>query len=119
MKISNAQIAAMNDLMLSSFARQTARKLELEDPAWKAEETPLERDEFVVSCLKHAISLGIQHKEQLSKFMEMVVGYDLGIPLAAGLLQEFKRKDITPTARLENLLLRLLSGRDLKEEIKL
>ena len=119
MKIKDAQMSAMNDTLLRSFSRETTTKLGEEFPAWMSNESRDMREQFVDSCVTHAISLDIRSRLLIYRFVWLAVRYNISIPLAPGLGQEFRRSDIHSGVKLENFFLRLLSGRDLKDEITL
>ncbi len=100
--------------MLEQFSRKTAAHLIDAYPEWQHESTREARKQRVLEIIQYGQRLGLAQGDELSRFADCIVRFGLGIPLRQPLLDEFQQPGISRAAQVENLLLRLLSGRDSK-----
>ena len=119
MKISSAQLGQINAAMLEQFSRRTADQLIDAYPKWRRESSRGAREQGALEIVEYGQRLGLVLGDELSRFAGCIVRFGLGVPLPQPLLDEFRRPGISRAAQVENLLLRLLSGRDSKILINL
>lgn len=119
MKILSAQLNQINTAMLEQFSRKTAAHLLDAYPEWQHESTREARKQRILEIIRYGQRLGLAQGDELSRFAGCIVRFGLGIPLSQPLLDEFRQPGISRAAQVENLLLRLLSGRDSKILINL
>ncbi|WP_043398778.1 hypothetical protein [Archangium violaceum] len=114
MKISSVQLNQINSAVLEEFSRKTATQLIDAYPEWEHESSREERRQRVLEIIRYGQRLGLDQRDALFRFAGCIVHFGLGIPLPQPLLDEFRQPGISRAAQVENLLLRLLSGRDSK-----
>jgi len=119
MMISDAQITAMSSGILDQFGRDLCLRLVEELPDWARSGSEASREEQVADILHYGQQLRITDSGDLYNFTMAIIRFGLRIPLPQSLAAEFRRTELSRAAQVESLLLRLISGRDLKTPVEL
>ncbi len=117
--ISSAQLSRLSDDVLERFSRTLSATLIADHPGWLAGEALADKERRIADMLRYGQKLGLTRNEDLGAFADAVLRFGTSLPLPQHLLAELRLPGLSRAAQLENLRLRLMSGRDAKTRISL
>jgi hypothetical protein len=117
MMISSAQLNQISSKILDKYSRDAAVRLMELYPEWRNDEPVASREQRISEIIRYGQTLGLKDDTTLFDFAAAAIRFNLQLPLPPALLHEFRQANLSRAAQLENVLLRLMSGRDSKTQI--